>query len=124
MASQNDLGFKSFLASGAISAYVAVDVQTDGTIKACANGVSGVGVLQEDAADANYAQVKLWSAPGTFLVSVSGTAVTPATTYSIITGGYAGPVTTGNTAVLKALGAAVASNGIVQEFAKLTGSNP
>lgn len=118
MASQNDLGFKSFLASGAISAYVAVDVQTDGTIKACANGVNGIGVLQEDAADANYASVKLWSAPGTFLVAASGTAVTAATTYGIITGGFAGTVTTGVSAFLKGLGNAVASNGITVEFAK------
>lgn len=118
MSSQNDIGFKSFLASGAISAYVAVDVQSDGTIKACANGVLGVGVLQEDAADGNYASVKLWSAPGTFMVAISGTSVTPATTYSIITGGYAGTVTTGNSAFLKGLSAGVASNGLVKEFTK------
>ena len=119
MSSQNDNGFKSFLASGAISAYVAVDVQTDGTIKACANGVLGVGVLQEDAADANYASVKLWTAPGTFMVAISGTAITPATTYSIITGGFAGTVTTGNSAFLKGLSAGVASNGLVKEFSKV-----
>lgn len=118
MSSQNDLGFASFLASGAISAYIAVDVQTDGTIKACANGIRGIGILQEDAADANYARVKLWTAPGTFMVQVSGTAVTPATTYSIITGGYAGAVTTGNPAYLRGLSNGVASNGIELEFAK------
>lgn len=118
MSSQNDLGFSTFLASGAISAYIAVDIQTDGTIKACANGVRGVGVLQEDAADANYARVKLWTAPGTFMVQASGTAITAATTYSIITGGYAGTVTTGNSAFIKGLSNAVASNGITVEFAK------
>lgn len=116
MASQNDIGFKSFLASGAITAFLAVDIQADGTIKACANGTKGVGVIQEDATDANYASVKLWSAPGTFMVQVSGSAVTPATTYGIITGGYAGTVTTGVSAVLKGLSAGVASNGIVKEF--------
>jgi hypothetical protein len=119
MSSQNDNGFKSFLASGAISAYVAVDVQTDGTIKACANGVLGVGVLQEDAADANYASVKLWTASGTFMVAISGTAITPATTYSIITGGFAGTVTTGNSAFLKGLSAGVASNGLIEEFSRV-----
>jgi len=118
MSSQNDLGFSTFLASGAISAYLAVDVQTDGTIKACANGVRGLGILQEDAADANYARVKLWTAPGTFIVQVSGTAVTAATTYSIITGGFAGAVTTGNSAFIKGLSNGVASNGIALEFAK------
>lgn len=118
MSSQNDSGFASFLASGAISAYLAVDVQTDGTIKACANGVRGLGILQEDAADANYARVKLWTASGTFMAQVSGTAVTAATTYSIITGGFVGAVTTSAPAYVKALGGGVASNGIELEFAK------
>ena len=116
MASQNDLGFKSFQASGAISAYVAVDVQTDGTIKPSANDTRGIGVLQEDAADGNYASVKLWSAPGTFMLQASGSAVTAATSYGIITGGYAGVVTT---ARVTALSNGVASNGIVVEFAKI-----
>ena len=118
MSSQNDSGFSTFLASGAISAFLAVDVQTDGTIKACANGVRGLGILQEDAADANYARVKLWTASGTFIVQASGTAITAATTYSIITGGYAGTVTTGAPAYIKGLSNGVASNGIELEFAK------
>ena len=94
MASQNDNGFKSFLASGALSAYIAVDVQSDGTIKAAANDTKGIGVLQEDAADGNYASVKLWTASGTFMIQASGSAITAATNYGIITGGYAGVVTT------------------------------
>jgi len=118
MSSQNDLGFASFLASGAISAYKAVDIQTDGTIKACAFGVRGIGVLQEDAADANYAPVRLWTPPGTSMCMVTGTAVTPATTYSIVTGGLIGGVDTGAPAYVKAIASAVASNGIVIEFAK------
>jgi hypothetical protein len=119
MSAQLDNGFKSFLASGAISAYIAVDIQTDGTIKASANGVRGIGVLQEDAADGKYASVKLWTAPGTFMVAVSGTAVTAATTYSVITGGFAGAVNgTVAPAFIKGLSNAVASNGIVIEFAK------
>lgn len=113
MASQNENGFKSFLASGAISAYRIVTVQADGTITAAADNTKGIGVTQEDAADANYCSVKLWSAPGTFMVAVSGTAITPATTYGTITGGYVGVVTT---ARFTGLIASVASNGIVNEF--------
>jgi len=116
MSSQNENGFKSFLASGALSAYIVVDVQTDGAIKAAANDAQGIGVLQEDAADGNYASVKLWTAPGTFMVAVSGTATTAATSYGVITGGFIGVVTT---ARVKALSNGVASNGIVKEFAKL-----
>lgn len=116
MASQNDQGFKSFQASGALSAYIAVDIQADGTIKACANNVKGIGVTQEDATDTSYCNVKLWTAPGTHMIQVSGTALTPATSYGIITGGYVGVVTD---ARVKALSAAVASNGIIKEFAQV-----
>jgi hypothetical protein len=114
MSSQNDIGFKSFIASGAISAYTVVNIQTDGTIKASADNVKGIGILQEDAADANYASVKLFSAPGTFMAAVSGSVTTAATTYQVITGGYVGAST--GTAVFRALSNGVASNGIIKEF--------
>lgn len=116
MASQNDNGFKSFLASGAISAYRIVTVQADGTITAAADNTKGIGVTQEDVADAGYCNVKLWSAPGSFMIAVSGSAITAATTYGTITGGYAGVVTT---ARVTALISAVASNGIVTEFTEI-----
>lgn len=116
MASQNDQGFKSFLASGAISAYIAVTVQSDGTITAAANNTKGIGVTQEDVADANYGSVKLWSAPGSFMVQASGSAITAATSYGIITGGYVGVVTTPR---VTALISAVASNGIITEFVQV-----
>jgi len=48
------------------------------------------------------------------MVQASGSAITAATSYGIITGGYAGVVTT---ARVTALVSAVASNGIVTEFA-------
>lgn len=116
MASQNDQGFKSFLASGAISAFRAVRIQADGTITAASNDTKGIGVTQEDVADANYALVKLWSAPGSFMVAASGSAITAANTYGIITGGFVGVVTT---ARLTAIESAVASNGIVTEFVQV-----
>jgi hypothetical protein len=118
MSTQNDLGFRTFQASGAISAYLVVDVQSDGTIKAAAGGVTqGIGVLQQDVADAGYGGVKLWTAPGTFMAQVSGTAITPATEYAVITGGYIGTrtATTWPTAVA-GLQAGVASAGIIVEF--------
>ena len=118
MSTQNDLGFRTFQASGAISAYLVVDVQSDGTIKAAAGGVTqGIGVLQQDIADAGYGGVKLWTAPGTFMAQVSGTAITPGTEYAVITGGYIGTrtATTWPTAV-GGLQAGVASAGIIVEF--------
>jgi len=118
MSTQNDLGFRTFQASGAISAYLVVDVQSDGTITAAAGGVTqGIGVLQQDIAAGGYGGVKLWTAPGTFMAQVSGTAITPGTDYAVITGGYIGTrtATTWPTAV-GGLQAGVASNGIIVEF--------
>lgn len=93
MSSQNENGFKSFAASGALSAFLVVDVQSDGTIKVAANNTKGIGVLQEDAADGRYASVRLWTAGGTHMAQISGSAVTAATAYGVITGGYIGVVT-------------------------------
>ena len=119
MSTQNETGFKTFLASGAISAFRAVAVQSDGTITPVAgNAAVGIGVTQSDIADAAYGAVRLWTAAGTMMIAVSGSAVTPATTYGIITGGYAGAVNgTFAPASLIGLYAGVASNGIVLEFA-------
>lgn len=122
MASQNESGWKTFQLTGTagLSAFLVVDLQSDGTIAPVANGAKGIGVIQESVGftvPTSYARVKLWSAPGTFMIQVSNTAITPGTTYSTITGGYISLVTgTGNPAWVKANGAAVASNGIVVEF--------
>lgn len=116
MATQNDGGWKSCLACGAISAYVCVDYQSDGTIAGAALGSKGIGVTQEDATDASYVNVKLWTAPGTHMIQATGTAITKATTYSVGTGGYVIAVTTGAAALFTALDSAVASSGIVAEF--------
>jgi hypothetical protein len=116
MASQNDNGFATYVASGALSAFRAVDVQSDGTI-GYANANRGIGVLQSDVVDAGYGTVKLWTAAGTFMLAATGTAITPGTTYSIVTSGYVGATTTGYSAYVKGLQTAVASNGITVEFA-------
>jgi hypothetical protein len=62
--------------------------------------------------------VKLWTAPGTFLIQATGSAVTAGTAYAIVTGGFAAAVNgTFGPAKLQALQAGVASNGITLEFA-------
>ena len=136
MSSQIDSNFRTFLVSSGyasstvvvapsgtttangIPAYIVVGVNSDGTITpANAASTTGVGILQEDVQAGQYGRVKLWSASGTFLASVSGTAVTPGTGYSIITGGYIGTATAGSyTAGVVALQSGVASAGIVLEF--------
>lgn len=118
MASQNDTGWKTYQVTGTagLSAFLVVDLQADGTIAAAANNTKGIGVLQEAVGftvPTSYGRVKLWSAPGTFMIQATGTAITPGTTYSVVTGGYAGAT---GTAFIKANAAGVASNGIVVEF--------
>ena len=78
----------------------------------------GIGITQQDIADAGYGTVKLWTASGTFLVQATGSAVTAGTAYAIVTGGFAAAVNgTFGPAKLQALQAGVASNGITLEFA-------
>ncbi len=126
MASQIDNNFRTFLVSsgltGGISAYLAVAIQSDGTITpANAASSNGQGILQEDVAAGGYGRVKLWSGSGTFLAAVSGSVVTAGTQYAVITGGYIGAASAGGgyTANVTALQSGVASAGIVLEFAKI-----
>lgn len=122
MASQNDSGWKTFQVTGTagLSAFLVVDLQSDGTIAPVAAGGKGIGVIEEGVGftvPTSYARVKLWSGPGTFMIQGSGTAITPGTTFSTITGGYAGLVNgTFQPGWFKAVAAGVASNGIVVEF--------
>jgi hypothetical protein len=137
MSSQIDGNFRTFLVSSGytgstvtiapsgtttangIPAYLAVTVNSDGTITPANTAISnGVGILQEDVQAGQYGKVKLWTGAGTFLAAVSGTAVTPGTGYAIITGGYIGTASAagGYTAGALAIQSGVASNGIVLEF--------
>jgi hypothetical protein len=119
MSTQNDNGFRTFQASGALSAFLAVDIQSDGTIKAAAGGtVQGIGVLQQDVADAGYGQVKLWTAPGTFLGALTSVALaTPGNAVAVVTGGFFGVYTaTTFPRAGVALSSAVAAAGNVVEL--------
>ena len=124
---QNDVGFRTFQASPAVSQFIAVDMQSDGTITpSAAAGTAvpgsgkGLGVMQENVPSAYYANVKLWTAPGTWMLQVTGTAVTVGNLYAITSGGFATVTGTGCvTPQLIALGNAVSSNGIVVEFTKV-----
>lgn len=113
----NSTGEKSFLAESAISASRAVEIVASGTIQHVVTaGNYGIGIATADIAAAQYGNIRLWNAGGTFEIAVSGTAVTPANTYQIIAGGYAGATT--GTGSLTATQTGVASNGIVLEFIK------
>lgn len=115
MAAQLENAFGSFQASVALTANRAVELLATGKVRhVVTEGVKGIGVAQEDVATDGYGTVRLWGAPGTVRVAVTGTAVTVANLYDITTGGYAAAVTTPS--MLRALDNGVASNGIVLEF--------
>lgn len=127
MSSQNDNGIATFQASPSfISAYTVVDVNADGTITNVVAGSQGIGVAQEDIpvnstanlAAAYYGKIKLWTAPGTFMVMTNGGAITPGNQYQLISGGTVGASAGGVTAV-KALQAGAAAAGVIVEFAGL-----
>jgi hypothetical protein len=129
MASQNDYGVRTFPSTGSgVSAFLVVDVNADGTISAVAPGATGIGVTQEDVPGPGsnlspsgtpyYGRVKLWSAPGTFMIQASGTAITCGNSYTIISGGFVGVSASGVTAVrsIDTQGNGIAANGIICEF--------
>lgn len=122
MSSQSDLGFVSLLVTPAagISAWRAVSLQSDGSISPTNDGTRGFGVTQEAAVAGRYVNVKLWTAPGTWNLTVSpGFVITPGNTYGISNGYAVGTGTTGaTTPTLIAATAGVSAAGIVLEFAK------
>jgi hypothetical protein len=124
MSSQNDVGFKTFQASGAISGFLAVDLNSDGTISPAAGPGPGIGVLMENVPtpgtgqSACYGNVKLWSAPGTTMVLVSGTRVTPGLVYTV-TAGYVDAATAAAAGFIRCIAGGANSPGIILEFVQI-----
>lgn len=117
MSSQYDHGFATFQSSPALSQFIAVDIQSDGTITPASGGSRGIGITQENVPAAAYTRVKLWNAPGTYMIQATGSAITAATQYAITSGGFATITGTGcTTPQLWAYENGVASNGIVLNF--------
>lgn len=118
MASQVDNGFATFQATAAVSAFRVVEMDASGYVKhVVTEGTKGIGVTQEDAAAAGFVNIRLWGAPGSSLITVTGTAVTPNNGYMVGALGYI--VASTGTAQVKATQAGVASAGIVLEFLEL-----
>jgi len=71
--SENGSGYKTFQATAvALEAHVRVAVDSNGLISVAAATDLDIGVTVEAIAASGYGTVKLWSAPGTFLVQVAG----------------------------------------------------
>jgi hypothetical protein len=69
---ENNSGYQTFQATAvALEAYVRVKVDSNGLISVAAESDLGVGVTTQAIAASGYGTVKLWSAPGTFMVQAA-----------------------------------------------------
>lgn len=77
MSQQNDNGFKTFVADGAIPQYSRVIFESDGRVVVAGLTEIGDGIAQTAAAAAgDPVTVKLWSSPGTFkMIAIEALAV-------------------------------------------------
>jgi len=67
---ENNTGYKTFQATAvAIAAYIRVKVDSNGLISVAAAAENAIGVTTEAVAASGYGNVKMWSAPGTYLVT-------------------------------------------------------
>lgn len=71
-ATENTTGYRTFQATAvAIEQYVRVTVDSNGLISVAGESDLGVGVTQEAVAASGYGTVKLFGAPGTFLMQAA-----------------------------------------------------
>jgi len=87
MTTENTSGYKTFQATAvAIEANVRVVLGSGGTISVAGATDLDIGVTQEYIAASGYGTVKLWSAPGTFLVQAGGPVTRGAQLYAVAAG--------------------------------------
>lgn len=113
MTTENTTGFKTFQATAvAIEAHVRVVLGSAGTISVAGETDLDIGVTEEAIAASGYGTVKLWSAPGTFLVQAAAAVTAGAQLYACA----AGEVDDTGTykARLIAMGAATAQGDVIE----------
>ena len=110
---ENTSGYKSFIATGtAIPAYTRVTVNASGQITAAAATDITIGVTMEYIASNGIGNVKLFSAPGSFMMTASAAITAGTQLYPTASGRVAG---TGTTALnLVALDAATAAGDVIE----------
>lgn len=120
MSTQNSTGTKDFTITGtSLSAWRIVEIQSDGTVGyTTATGQSGIGVLQADGSStylAGHVPVRLWTNPGTIMVSITGQPITAGNTLYATTSGQATPTSaTGSVAIGKALDSSTTNGDIIE----------
>jgi len=95
MATQNDIGFRTFTTAAALSAHRRVLLNSSGQINVASNDATAIGFIQHDAASSDPATVKVGTGPGTFL-AVANTAITRGdAVYPAASGKVSGTVVSG-----------------------------
>jgi len=113
MTLENATGFKTFQATAvAIAVATRVVVDATGKIAAAAATDMAVGVTMEAVAASGYGLVKLFSAPGTFLMTASGAITAGVVVFPAASGKIASAGTTALT--IQALEAATANGDIIE----------
>lgn len=120
---QNMTGLRSFIASFTGSKGQRVKLNSSGGVDlADATNGSGIGVLDQDATSGYPVTVKLFTAPGTFEVSVTGAVAAGAVLYPAANGALSPTSVSSNTAAFRALEAATASGDIIEVIPSLPNS--
>lgn len=120
MATLNNTGVKDFVITGtSLSAWRVVEIQSDGTVGyVTTTGQSGIGVLQVDGSStylSGHVPVRLWTAPGTTMVSITGQPITAGNAlYATTTGQLTPTSTTGSVAVAKALESSTTNGDVIE----------
>jgi hypothetical protein len=84
---ENTTGWRTFQATAAaLEAYVRVDVDSSGLISVAGATDRGIGVTTEAIAASGYGTVKLFSAPGTFIVQAAAAVTRGAALYGAADG--------------------------------------
>lgn len=120
MTTSNSSGFRTFQATAvAIGAFKRVKVDSGGLISVCTGAEAAVGVTQEAIALSGYGTVKLFNAPGTFLMCANAAITRGNSVYPANSGNITGA---GNTAMpLIALEAANALGDIIEVAPNIVG---
>jgi hypothetical protein len=121
MTTENTTGFRTFQATAAaIAQAIRVKVDSNGLISAAGATDAAIGVTIEAVAASGYGNVKLFNAPGTFLVTAGAAITRGAVLYPLASGKVddAGTTVMG----LVALEAATADGDIIEAARYLVGA--
>lgn len=84
--SYNDTGFKTFLTAGAITQGARVKLSAENTIVVAGAGEQSIGVALEACASGGYCTVKMYTAPGTFMVQTDAAIAVNSEVYGAASG--------------------------------------